>query len=196
MPGPSVSVQRDEAYAILEALAVAPRKPCLSNSGSVVPAGGAEGVVSIASTTLVPGERRAGTSASPSRVLVDHRTHTAHTRSKQPEPSETLQGTPVRFVSFSVDPGYDTPEVLRAYAEQRGADTTRWTFLTGDNEAVEEVVVRGLRVRMGSERDATGNILHGSHFVLVDGTGHIRGYYESNPEGLDDLARDAKLLSE
>ena len=112
------------------------------------------------------------------------------------ELSETLQGTPVRFVSFSVDPGYDTPEVLRAYAEQRGADTTRWTFLTGDNEAVEEVVVRGLRVRMGSERDATGNILHGSHFVLVDGTGHIRGYYESNPEGLEDLARDAKLLSE
>ena len=108
--------------------------------------------------------------------------------------SETLQGTPVRYVSFSVDPGNDTPEVLTAYAERHGADTARWTFLTGANDAVEEVVVRGLRVHIG-EADGAGNILHGSHFVLVDGTGTIRGYYESTPEGLTDLANDARALT-
>lgn len=110
--------------------------------------------------------------------------------------TEDLAGTPVRFVSFSVDPANDTPEVLTAYAEQHGADTTRWTFLTGDNDAVEEVVVRGLRMRMGDEPDETGNILHGSHFVLVDGTGTIRGYYQSNVEGLRDIAEDARLLTD
>ncbi len=110
--------------------------------------------------------------------------------------TETLADTPVRFVSFSVDPANDTPEVLTTYAEQHGADLERWTFLTGDNEAVEQVIVRGLRMRMGDEPDETGNILHGSHFVLVDGTGTIRGYYQSNTEGLRDIAEDARLLSD
>lgn len=110
--------------------------------------------------------------------------------------SETLAGTPVRFVSFSVDPANDTPAVLTEYAERHGADLDRWTFLTGDNEAMQEAVVEGLRVRMGDEMDATGNILHGSHFVLVDGSGTIRGYYESNEEGLRDLATDARTLTD
>jgi len=116
--------------------------------------------------------------------------------SQMKELTETLSDTPVRYVSFSVDPENDTPAVLTDYAEERGADTTRWTFLTGANETVEEVVVRGLRMRMGEEPDETGNILHGSHFVLVDGTGTIRGYYESNVEGLRDIAEDARLLTE
>ncbi|MAQ19597.1 MAG: photosynthetic protein synthase I [Sandaracinus sp.] len=111
------------------------------------------------------------------------------------ELTETLAGTPVRFVSFSVDPANDTPEALSRYAAGYDADPSRWTFLTGDNDAIEEVVVRGLRVHVG-DRDETGNILHGSHFVLVDGTGTIRGYYESTPEGLADLATDARLLTE
>lgn len=116
--------------------------------------------------------------------------------SQMKELTETLADTPVRYVSFSVDPANDTPEVLTTYAEQRGADTERWTFLTGDNDAVEEVVVRGLRMRMGDEPDQNGDILHGSHFVLVDGTGTIRGYYQSNTEGLRDIAQDARLLTE
>ncbi len=110
--------------------------------------------------------------------------------------SDTLADTPVRFVSFSVDPANDTPEVLTEYAERHGADTDRWTFLTGDNEALQDVVVEGLRVRMGNEPDETGNILHGSHFVLVDGTGTIRGYYQSNVEGLRDIATDARTLTD
>jgi protein SCO1 len=107
--------------------------------------------------------------------------------------TERLEDTPVRFVSFSVDPANDSPEVLAAYAEEHGADTERWSFLTGDNGALEAVVVQGLRVHIG-ERDERGNILHGTHFVLVDGSGHIRGYYQSNPGGLDDLVRDARQL--
>ena len=116
--------------------------------------------------------------------------------SQMKELSDTLADTPVRFVSFSVDPANDTPEVLSEYAERHDADTERWTFLTGENEAVEQVVVRGLRVRMGDEPDETGNILHGSHFVLVDGTGTIRGYYQSNVEGLRDIATDARTLTD
>jgi cytochrome oxidase Cu insertion factor (SCO1/SenC/PrrC family) len=41
----------------------------------------------------------------------------------------------LRFVSISVDPKNDTPEVLTAYAERFQADRTRWLFLTGDEKA-------------------------------------------------------------
>ena len=109
--------------------------------------------------------------------------------------TDTLADTPVRFVSFSVDPTNDTPKVLAEYAERHGADTERWTFLTGDSDALQNVVVEGLRVRMGDEPDETGNILHGSHFVLIDGTRTIRGYYPSNADGLRDLATDARTLT-
>ncbi|MBX3246929.1 MAG: SCO family protein [Myxococcales bacterium] len=101
----------------------------------------------------------------------------------------------VRFVSFTVDPERDTPEVLTRYAERHGADQRTWTFLTGDPDAVRRAVVDGMRVAMG-ERQADGDILHGTHFVLVDAEGRIRGYYRSEQEGMDALARDVdRLLS-
>ena len=44
------------------------------------------------------------------------------------------------FVSISLDPERDTPEVLRAYAKARGVDLEHWSFLTGDPTVVDEVV--------------------------------------------------------
>lgn len=44
----------------------------------------------------------------------------------------------VRMVSFSIDPEYDTPERLRAYAKQYGAGS-QWQFLTGDLDALISV---------------------------------------------------------
>lgn len=100
----------------------------------------------------------------------------------------------VRFVSFSVDPERDTPEVLRAYAATHDADPSSWHFVTGETDAVRRAVVDGLRVGMG-ERQSDGDILHGTHFVLVDARGKIRGYYRNDREGLDGLVRDVERLA-
>src|SRR5687768_9883733 len=42
----------------------------------------------------------------------------------------------VRFVSFSVDPEYDTPEVLKKYAQERGAMDPRMHFLSGPKDQI------------------------------------------------------------
>ena len=42
----------------------------------------------------------------------------------------------VVLVSFSVDPEYDTPEVLAKYASTFGAEKDKWFFLTGDREVI------------------------------------------------------------
>lgn len=108
-------------------------------------------------------------------------------------------GEHLKLVSFSVDPTYDTPERLAAYATRFGANPARWSFLTGDDARLKEVIVGGFKVSMGrdstKEEDVLG-IFHGTHFVLVDGAGQIRGYYDSDDASATErLLQDAEALS-
>ena len=48
-------------------------------------------------------------------------------------------GSKVAFVSITVDPERDTPEVLRQYAENFGANLRGWAFLTGDPAVIRDV---------------------------------------------------------
>jgi protein SCO1 len=107
-------------------------------------------------------------------------------------------GERLQLVSFSVDPQHDTPERLAAYAEKYGAQPARWSFLTGDYTQLQRTIVDGFKVAMGrasdDESDVAG-IFHGSHFVLVDRTGEVRGYYNSeHPDAVERLLRDARRL--
>ena len=105
----------------------------------------------------------------------------------------------LHLVSFSVDPDYDKPEVLKAYAQTHGADTSMWSFLTGDPAAIQKTVVDGLKVSMGRSGDAddVNSIFHGTHFVLVDGQMRIRGYYRSEDDAeVQRLLTDLRALVE
>ncbi|WP_257461943.1 SCO family protein [Archangium lipolyticum] len=107
-------------------------------------------------------------------------------------------GGQLALVSFSVDPQYDTPERLTAYGAKHGADPARWSFLTGDYNALKETVVGGFKMAMGrneQDPDDIPNIFHGSHFVLVDRTGEIRGFYNSeHDDAVEKLLSDARQL--
>ena len=105
------------------------------------------------------------------------------------------KGAPVHFLSFSVDPDTDTPAVLKAYAQERAALHDDWEFVTGPIDAVKEVIAEGFHQRMERDPDEPANVFHGSHFVLVDQHGAIRGYYRSEHEGLLELSRDAARLA-
>ena len=108
------------------------------------------------------------------------------------------QAPELRYVSISVDPVRDTPPVLAEYAARHNADLSTWRFLTlGDHAATTRLLMTGFRVRMG-EREAQPaggyDIMHASHFVLVDGQHHVRGYYSTDAEGLGNLELDALAL--
>ena len=55
---------------------------------------------------------------------------------------KTLLSTPamadVRLVTVTIDPAFDTPAVLKAYAARRGADPKIWSFLTGEPADVNQ----------------------------------------------------------
>lgn len=106
-----------------------------------------------------------------------------------------VEGGAVRFVSFSIDPATDTPEVLLKYAQEREAHHPDWFFLTGPNKEMERVVVRGFKQTIKADPNRADNILHGSHFVLVDRALAVRGFYRSEPDGLLSLSQDAARLA-
>lgn len=55
----------------------------------------------------------------------------------------------IEFVSITLDPEYDTPGVLREYAEARGIDTTNFSFLTGPEGAIRDLLTQfGILTRM------------------------------------------------
>lgn len=108
-------------------------------------------------------------------------------------------GDALHLVSFSVDPGYDTPARLLDYANEHHAGP-RWSFATGRTDAIQEVVVQGFKETLTHEGKADTpdflSIVHGQHFVLVDRSGQIRGYYDSqDAASVDRLVRDAGALA-
>jgi len=101
-----------------------------------------------------------------------------------------------RLVSFSVDPEYDTPEVLSAYAEQFGADKERWLFITGDKKTMYAFIVASFKVTVLEVFEENERIItHSTRLVLVDKDAKIRGYYEStDSEDMKRLREDALKL--
>ena len=101
----------------------------------------------------------------------------------------------VRFVSVSVDPETDTPEVLAAYGKRYGADPRLWTFLTGDRDSIYSLSRNGFK--LGVDTEGTDAIIHSPKFVLVDRRGTIRGYFDSDSTGaMEALLAGARRLSE
>jgi protein SCO1/2 len=79
----------------------------------------------------------------------------------------------VRFVSITVDPQTDTPEVLELYAGQFNADPGRWLFLTGPLEAIRQVAE-------GSFKVAFSRVTHTTRLILVNPQGKVDGYYDTS----------------
>jgi protein SCO1/2 len=79
----------------------------------------------------------------------------------------------VRFVSITVDPGTDTPEVLKLYAAQFGADQDRWLFLTGPLDEIRQVAE-------GSFRVAFSRVTHTTRLILVSPQGKVEGYFDTS----------------
>lgn len=101
----------------------------------------------------------------------------------------------VSFLSHTVNPNNDTPEILLAYGQEEGADFEKWTFVTGDQEEIFEQGFQGYLLSTQEDSGAPGGFLHSSMFVLVDRDRHIRGFYDgTSSKEVDDLVTDIKML--
>jgi protein SCO1/2 len=99
----------------------------------------------------------------------------------------------VKLVTVSFDPLTDTPPVLKKHARELGADLTRWTFLTGDRDDVDQFAARfGVSVSraLNDARDITHNLR--TAIIAADGT--VAKVYTGNDWSPDQVLADLKKL--
>ncbi len=116
---------------------------------------------------------------------------------KKAELQEKLRQLPqwkdIGLLTFTVDPEFDTPEVLSAYAKRHNADPDHWKFVTGTRDALWNLSKHGFKLDVGEDAKNTAMpIYHSSRFVLIDRNGEIRGYHDGLKE--DGLAKIEKDL--
>lgn len=113
---------------------------------------------------------------------------TAQMRSLQKDYSNNPK---LKFISISIDPERDPPEVLTKYAARYQADTNQWYFLTGKKEDIIKVAENIFKVSSGKE-DLD---LHTTRFILTDPQGHIRAYHDSQSENfISEIKQDINLI--
>lgn len=104
---------------------------------------------------------------------------------------------PVRLVSFTVDPEWDTRERLQDYAERFDADEGGWLFLRGDYDRIQALARDGFMVGVQQGHDdPLEPIIHSQSLILVDPSGKIRGYYDgTEPAEIRLLIADVMRLN-
>jgi protein SCO1/2 len=96
-------------------------------------------------------------------------------------------GERIAFVSITVDPDRDTPEVLKQYADTFGADLKGWAFLTGAPAAIRDVTHR---YGVFAAKTANGDVDHTFLTSIVDRNGVLRVQYLGVRFDPDEFRRD------
>ena len=78
------------------------------------------------------------------------------------------------IASFTVDPTYDTPNVLKNYAESYNVFSQNWHFLTGEKENIYSLANEGFNIFASVNPKVAGGFEHQGYFALIDKKGFIR----------------------
>ncbi len=102
----------------------------------------------------------------------------------------------LRFVSISIDPSYDRPDVLKDYAQKLDAKAGKWDLLTGDSTQVFDLVNKQLFVDAHKVyENGAPKFIYSNMFVLLDTHRRIRGYYEATSQlALSKLDDEIRVL--
>jgi cytochrome oxidase Cu insertion factor (SCO1/SenC/PrrC family) len=109
-------------------------------------------------------------------------------------------GSGAKLVTLTTDPDYDSPPVLRRYAEKFGADTNRWMFLTGTKKQIANLASDSLKLsaleKKPEERESPADLfIHSTIFVVVDKQAQLRGVFETTGEQIEPREVKTQLLA-
>ncbi|MCP4512951.1 MAG: hypothetical protein GY826_41875 [Fuerstiella sp.] len=103
----------------------------------------------------------------------------------------------VTFVSFTVDPDFDDVDILKTYSEIWSPDRERWKFLTGSQQHIYELIVKGfglvVKENLGDDRRAGFEVAHSNRVVLVNEDGIPVGTFLGTRE--EDMVKLRRILT-
>ena len=88
------------------------------------------------------------------------------------------------IASFTINPDYDTQEILKKYAINSGVTNPNWNFMTGNKESIYNLANTGFNLYAAKVDGADGGFEHSGNFALIDKEGYIRSRADSygNPK--------------
>ncbi len=109
------------------------------------------------------------------------------------------------IASITINPEVDTPQVLKAHADELGVRSSNWHFLTGDKDYIMNLSNKGFNLYAGENANVSGGFEHSGLFALIDKNGNIRSrkdnhgnamlYYDGiEPEGIKAIQQDISIL--
>ena len=78
------------------------------------------------------------------------------------------------IASFSINPEYDTSEVLRLYAQDNGISNPNWNLMTGDRNEIYKLANDGFNLYTAASSDFVDGFEHSGYFAIIDKEGYIR----------------------
>lgn len=107
------------------------------------------------------------------------------------------EGIDAQIVSFSVDPDYDTPEVLKEYASHYDANFDNWSFVTGyDFETIREFSIKHFKNFVQAPADGDDQVIHGTSFFLVSPEGEVVKNYDGvEMKNMETILADLKKVN-
>lgn len=101
----------------------------------------------------------------------------------------------VQFISFSINPKYDTPSMLTKYIQHHEITSKNWQFLTGNEEETHRLGIENFQIFAGRDDEAEGGFAHSGAFTLVDKEGYVRGVYLGTDKSqVEQLEKDLRKL--
>ena len=94
--------------------------------------------------------------------------------------AKAYPGENVGIASISIDPTYDTTEVLKDYAQAYGITHPNWNFLTGNKEEIFQLSNEGFNLYAAEGMDEEDQFQHSGYFALIDQEGNIRSRIDEN----------------
>jgi protein SCO1/2 len=101
----------------------------------------------------------------------------------------------IRFVSISVDPDYDTKDVLEKYAQSISAKPNKWDILVADTSIVYPLAKNQFYVNALKGNKGDTDFTFSDQFILLDAEHRIRGYYTgTSGDEVKRLSDEIKVL--
>ncbi len=101
----------------------------------------------------------------------------------------------VKFLSHTINPEFDTIEILNKYSEKLGVKSSIWHFVTGEYSTLYDLAQTSYMVSALKDENEPGGFLHSGTFLLIDTNRHIRGIYDgTNDLEINRLIQDVNIL--
>ena len=86
------------------------------------------------------------------------------------------------ILAHTCDPGTDSAERLKKYADSLNVDTDKWIFLTGTKDSLYRQARHSYKIDDPNNNPLSNEVdfLHSQFFSLVDKKGNVRNIYEGN----------------